>query len=128
MSDDQLLSCCHALKCMAYGGAGTLFALSGRDRAYVKLILAIHQRISQTSIPPCLRHARPRSRVVVKNPSWHRAVIGVATLVVPVLALFGGRMVIAMLVRTLFSMLVRAVLCLKAEWTHADHRQSANGK
>src|SRR3984957_3945745 len=37
MSDESLLSRRNALKCMAYGGAGTLFALSGGVLAPVDL-------------------------------------------------------------------------------------------
>src|SRR6202171_5396875 len=41
MSDDQpLLSRRNALKCMAYGGAGTLFALSGGVLAPIDLVMA----------------------------------------------------------------------------------------
>ena len=40
MSDDSLLSRRNALKCMAYGGAGTLFALSGGVLAPLDLAMA----------------------------------------------------------------------------------------
>ena len=41
MSDDQLLkSRRNALKCMAYGGAGTLFALSGGVLTPMNLAMA----------------------------------------------------------------------------------------
>jgi 3',5'-cyclic AMP phosphodiesterase CpdA len=40
MSDESLLSRRNALKCMAYGGAGTLFALSGGVLAPVDLVMA----------------------------------------------------------------------------------------
>ena len=42
MSDDQsLLSRRNALKCMAYGGAGTLFALSGGVFTPIDLALSL---------------------------------------------------------------------------------------
>src|ERR1700722_18945698 len=40
MSDESLLSRRNALKCMAYGGAGTLFALSGGVLALIDLAMA----------------------------------------------------------------------------------------
>src|ERR1700690_579408 len=40
MSDESLLSRRNALKCMAYGGAGTLFALSGGVFAPIDLAMA----------------------------------------------------------------------------------------
>jgi hypothetical protein len=40
MSDESLLSRSNALKCMAYGGAGTLFALSGGVLAPIDLAMA----------------------------------------------------------------------------------------
>jgi 3',5'-cyclic AMP phosphodiesterase CpdA len=43
MSDESLLSRRKALKCMAYGGAGTLFALSGGVLAPVDLAMAAKQ-------------------------------------------------------------------------------------
>jgi 3',5'-cyclic AMP phosphodiesterase CpdA len=44
MSDDSLLSRRNALKCMAYGGAGTLFALSGGVLAPLDLAMAAGDR------------------------------------------------------------------------------------
>src|ERR1700726_3872326 len=44
MSDESLLSRRNALKCMAYGGAGTLFALSGGVLAPVDLAMAAGDR------------------------------------------------------------------------------------
>ncbi|MDP9007555.1 MAG: metallophosphoesterase, partial [Pseudomonadota bacterium] len=40
MSDESLLSRRNALKCMAYGGAGTLFVLSGGVLAPIDLAMA----------------------------------------------------------------------------------------
>src|ERR1700680_1375581 len=45
MSDDQsLVSRRNALKCMAYGGAGTLFALSGGVFTPIDLAMATRER------------------------------------------------------------------------------------
>jgi 3',5'-cyclic AMP phosphodiesterase CpdA len=50
MSDESLLSRRNALKCMAYGGAGTLFALSGGVLAPLDLVMAAGDKQSAAKL------------------------------------------------------------------------------